>query len=454
MSATDAQFPPHLQVLFRPKRYKVLYGGRGAGRSWGIARALLILGTQKPLRVLCARELQNSLSESVHKVLSDQIDKLGLGAFYSVEVGKIFSPVNGTSFSFEGIKNNTTKIKSYEGIDICWLEEAIKVSRASWGVLIPTIRKPNSEIWMSFNPELETDYTFKRFVSEAELSHVEGMPEGVRENDYSYVVRMTWRDNPWFPKELLAEMERDKVRDYDSYLNVWEGHCLHVLEGAVYAKELREAQEDGRICRVPYDPAVPVSTFWDLGKRDATVVWFAQRVGMQYRLLSCYGVRGADIPEIVREIKNRPYVYGTHYLPHDAKQQRLGMKRGSIEAMVREYFPDAVSVLPRTSVADGINAARTIFNRCWFDADECAEGLRELRAYRFKVHEGQYSQEPEHNDWADAFKYFAQGMLGSDVSSRESRAQGLVSRIQGSLGFNRVRDAGSGSGAGGLGWLG
>src|SRR5258708_18969379 len=159
----NAEFPGHLQILFRPKRRKVLYGGRGAGRSWGCARALLLMGQMRTIRVLCCRELQNSITESVHRVLSDHIESMGLGAFYEIQVAKIIGK-NGTTFSFEGIKNNHTKIKSYEGIDYCWVEEADKVSKASWGILIPTIRKNGSEIWLTFNPELETDYTFQRFV--------------------------------------------------------------------------------------------------------------------------------------------------------------------------------------------------------------------------------------------------------------------------------------------------
>ena len=135
----NADFPQLLECLFQPKRYKVLWGGRGAGRSWGVARALLLLGTQKAIRVLCVRELQNSISESVHKLLSDQIEAMGLSNFYEIQVARIIGK-NGTSFAFDGIKNNTNKIKSYEGIDYCWVEEANKVSRASWGTLIPTIR--------------------------------------------------------------------------------------------------------------------------------------------------------------------------------------------------------------------------------------------------------------------------------------------------------------------------
>src|SRR5262249_44110905 len=151
--------------LFRPKRYKVLYGGRYGMKSWGAARALLMLGTQKPLRILCARELQNSIKDSVHKLLSDQIEILGLREFYDIQQTSI-KGVNGTEFSFEGIRHNISKIRSYEGIDICWVEEAVLVSSTSWETLIPTIRKEGSEIWMTFNPELEQDETYKRFVKD------------------------------------------------------------------------------------------------------------------------------------------------------------------------------------------------------------------------------------------------------------------------------------------------
>ena len=146
-AGTTAHFPEALQCLFKPKRHKVLWGGRSAGRSWGCARALLLIGAGRPIRVLCVRELQNSISESVHLLLSQQIVALGLESIYKIEVARIScisGPGAGTTFSFEGIKNNTTKIKSYEGIDYCWVEEANKVSRTSWGILLPTIRKEGS----------------------------------------------------------------------------------------------------------------------------------------------------------------------------------------------------------------------------------------------------------------------------------------------------------------------
>ena len=406
------EFPDNLQVLFEPKRYKVLWGGRGAGRSWGVARALLVLGTQSAVRVLCVRELQNSISESVHKVLSDQIVALGLENFYDIQMARILGK-NGTSFSFEGIKNNTTKIKSYEGIDYCWVEEAVKVSRSSWGVLIPTIRKPASEIWITFNPELDTDYTYTRFVKDPDLKMIthqgsKGFPWVSWESETSIVVKMTHADNEWFPEVLRIEMEGDRKRDYDYYLNVWEGHTLQQLEGAVYAKELRKAQEEGRICSVPWEPEIPVDCFWDLGRADHTAIWFGQYVAMQYRVLDFYESTGEDITHYLKELQNRSYVYGTMYLPHDAKHKKLVYKH-SIEKIVRDKFPDTV-VLPATGVSDGINASRLFFPKCYFDESKCEEGLQALRRYRFKVKDGEYSNEPLHDDAsdaADAFRYMA-----------------------------------------------
>ena len=155
-----AEFPAKTQCLFLPERsrYRVLYGGRGGAKSWAVARALLIKAAKSPLRILCAREFQTSIRDSVHKLLSDQIVALGLIELFEITQAAIRG-VNGSEFAFVGLKNNVANVKSYEGIDICWVEEAQTVSRNSWNVLIPTIRKEGSEIWITFNPELETDET-------------------------------------------------------------------------------------------------------------------------------------------------------------------------------------------------------------------------------------------------------------------------------------------------------
>lgn len=390
----DIDFPEALQFLFQPSRYKVVLGGRGGSKSWGIARALLLLGTQKPLRILCAREFQGSIEDSVHALLKSQIIALGLSWFYSVEQKQIIGQ-NGTRFTFAGIKSNPQKISSTEGVDICWVEEAANVSKASWQFLIPTIRKDGSEIWISYNPQLETDETHQRF--------------SVRPPAQAIVRRLTWRDNPWFPAVLKAEMEELRERDMDAYLNVWEGQCLKALDGAVYAVELRLAEEEGRFCKVPYDRLLPVHTFWDLGWSDSTSIWFAQVCRGEYRIIDHLSDSRKAISHYQKVLQDKGYIYGTHHLPHDARAKSLGTGK-SIEEILRAAG-STVKIVPQLSIADGINAVRTIFPNLYFDSEKCCDGINALRHYRYdKVDETTLSRVPLH-DWAshdaDGLRYLA-----------------------------------------------
>lgn len=389
-----AEFPQKLECLFRPARYKVAYGGRGGAKSWGIARALLIQGAAKPLRVLCAREFQTSIRDSVHKLLSDQILALGLETFYEVTQASIRGK-NGTEFSFVGLKNNVSNVKSYEGVDICWVEEAQTVSKMSWNVLIPTIRKENSEIWISFNPELEQDETYQRFVLYP--------PPG------AVVMKINWSDNPWFPDTLRAEKDALKARDPAAYATVWEGVCRQTVDGAIFAREMEAADIEGRITRVPYDAAKPVHAIWDLGWSDQTAIWFLQFVGMETRLIRYIEDSQKTITHYLAELQKFGYVYDTMWLPHDAQNKTLAANGRSIEEIVRAAG-HKVQILPKVPVADSINAARTVFTGCWFDRENAAEGLNCLRHYRYEVDPdtGQFSKNPLHDHYshgADAFRY-------------------------------------------------
>ena len=150
----DVELAEEFDILFRPKRFKVFFGGRGGLKSWGCAQALLLKAHMEKERVLCTRELQGSIRESVHRLLSDTVDRIGMDYFYDVAVTTITGN-NGSGFFFEGLKNNTTKIKSFEAVDVCFVEEAEAVTEDSWDILIPTIRKPGSEIWIIFKPDDE-----------------------------------------------------------------------------------------------------------------------------------------------------------------------------------------------------------------------------------------------------------------------------------------------------------
>lgn len=413
MQSDTAQFPAKLKFLFKPQRYKVAYGGRGGAKSWGFARALLILGAQKTLRILCARETQKSIQDSVHKLLSDQIKAMGLEAFYQVQKAAIIG-ANGTEFAFAGIRQNVGNMKSFEGCDICWVEEAQNVSKHSWDVLIPTIRKDGSEIWISFNPELETDETYKRFVLNP---HPGGLP-----------IKINWSDNPWFPDVLRQEMEHLKAKDPDSYEHVYEGMCKQTVEGAIYKTELLAADKEGRISRVPYDPTKPVHTFWDLGFGDNTSIWFAQSIGFEFRLIDFLSASQQALQWYVKAIQNRPYVYGTDYLPHDARAHELGSGR-SIEEQLRG-FGRKVQIVRKLSIVDGIQAARTIFPKCWFDAEKCADGVQALRHYRYEKDDklASLKKEPLH-DWAshpaDAFRYFAVAIREPEMQREEIMAESI-----------------------------
>lgn len=381
--------------LLTPARYKITYGGRGSGKTWGKGRAALVLGRAKKLKILCCREIQQSIKESVHALLENQISILGMSDFYEVKNTSIVGK-NGTEFIFAGLKHNVDSIKSMEGVDIVWVSEAHNVSKTSWDKLIPTIRKDGSEIWVDFNPELEDDETYQRFVKDA--------PPNAR------VLKLNWQDNPWFTKVLIDEKDALKAKNFDEYLHVYEGNCKQALEGAVYADELRKAREENRITSIPYVSTTPVDCYFDLGHSDATAIWFAQSIGHEFRLIDYYENQFKKIQHYIEEMQARKYIFRRIILPHDAEHETLSSER-TTAAIVRSSFPNAtVTVLPRLGITDGIEAARAIFNQCWFDEKKCPDGLQALRHYKYDKDPdtGKTSKNPVH-DWsshgADAFRY-------------------------------------------------
>lgn len=195
--------------FIEPHRYKIAYGGRGSGKSWTIARLLIEISRRINCRILCGRELQNSISDSVIQLLSDTIARCGYQNEFDIQRNRIYHIATGSNFLFYGIKNNPTKIKSLEGVDVCWIEEAENVSKESWDILIPTIRKEGSEIWLSFNPKNILDDTYQRFI--------------VNQPKDSVILKINYDKNEFFPETLRLEMEECKDRDYELYRHVWLG---------------------------------------------------------------------------------------------------------------------------------------------------------------------------------------------------------------------------------------
>lgn len=443
----DWRFPEKLEFLFQPSRYKVAHGGRGGTKSWGFSRALLIKGWKVPLRILCAREIQNSIKDSVHKLLSDQVQNLGLGSHYEVLEHQIRGS-NGTEFLFTGLSKQTAEsLKSYEGIDLCWVEEAHKVTRKSWDILIPTIRKEvwrvydargnfvaeypenekaaadrraekrgggvkfeESEIWISLNPELDDDETFVRFVVDPPQDAV--------------VTEINWRDNPFFPnvlekerKEFLRQVELG-VRTQDDYDNIWEGKCRAAVEGAIYANEILAAKKAGRLGNAPYDPLLKVHCIWDLGWNDKMAIVMAQRVGSEIRVIDyiedshrtydSYINGDPEHPEL-DYLNKKNYRWGQDYLPHDGRAKNAQTGMSPIEVL--EKLGRDVEEVPNIGVEEGIKAARQIFPRVYFDKGKASQLFNALGRYRRAINQmTQQPGKPLHDDnsnGADAFRYLA-----------------------------------------------
>lgn len=217
----EISYPEVFQDLFKPSRYKVYLGGRGSAKSWTFAMALIChYGIKSPLRILCAREIQNSINDSVKRVLDDTIKRYGLEKFYTSTKTEIRG-ANGTLFIFAGLRDNILNLKSKEGIDICWVEEADSISQDSLDILIPTIRKENSEIWFSFNPRNESDPVYQRFVTNDPPKN-------------SIIKQVNYDANPFFTEILKDEMEWDKKHNIDKYNHVWLGKLLKQSEALVF----------------------------------------------------------------------------------------------------------------------------------------------------------------------------------------------------------------------------
>jgi phage terminase large subunit len=244
-----------------PSDYKVMHGGRGGLKSWGFARVGVMLAAHHKVRIACAREYQASIDESVHETICAQIDALNLGAYFDIGKRSITSNL-GSEFFFAGIKTDPGKFKSTEGIDILWIEEGEKVSEKSWQTVTPTVRKRGAEIWCSFNPDLATDPTSKRFI-EAPVPHAR-------------IIETNWRDNSWLSERLRRDKDWLASVDPDAYQHVWEGKFRQNSAAQIFkGKYVIEAFTPGKDWDGPYqgadwgfsqDPSVLVK-LWIHGRR-------------------------------------------------------------------------------------------------------------------------------------------------------------------------------------------
>lgn len=392
-----SKFKPLYTHLQNNKLFYVYHGGRGGGKSWEIADFLLIEGAKQKHRILCCREVQKSIKQSVHKLLSDRIAALGLGHFYQILETEIRG-INGTEFSFAGLLNHTVEsVKSFEGATITWIEEAQTVSAFSLSILIPTVvRTPKPMVIMSMNPKLPSDAVYSQYV--------------LGERDDTVVVQINYTDNKECPSELIALAEQMKADDYDQYEHIWLGRPKEIADGAIYKAEFEQVKRENRICKVPHDPNLPVYTSWDLGILDPTAIWFYQIYGKEVRIIDHYEANNEPLAHYARILDEKAqqfgYRYEKHFAPHDiaARDLSSGVSREQTMATLGYRMTKGA----RLGVEDRIEATRQFLKNCWFDAEKCKHGIRALQNYRREFNDklDQFKATPVH-DWAshssDAF---------------------------------------------------
>ena len=312
----DILIPEIFEGLFDDaKRYYVYFGGRGSGKSHSIARYLIVKSLEKPIKILCAREFQNSIAESVHSLLSGIIEKYELTKYFTVKINEI-ECVNGSQFIFKGLAHNIESVKSTEGIDIAWIEEGDKVSQLSWDTLIPTIRKPNSKILVTFNPAFEDDPVYKMFITNK-------MPDSITQ-------KVNWNHNPHFPDVLKKEMEHMRETDYEKYRHVWEGELRTVSDSQVFRSKYivqefdysnREVFYHGMDFGFSNDPSVIIKDFVENGYlyiADESYGYHVELPDLDKLIKKVTDKKNYKIyadnsrPETISFLKNTPYNNNIH----------------------------------------------------------------------------------------------------------------------------------------------
>lgn len=376
-------------------RHRVAYGGRDSAKSHTFAGTAVLAGATEPLRFGCFREVQKSIKDSVHQLLCDKIAEYNLGGYYEVLQNEIRGP-NGTTFGFSGLSNLTVfSIKSWEGLDVAWIEEAQSVAKRSMQILTPTIRKPGSEIWVTFNPEMETDYIYQRYV--------------IDPPDDALVVLSNYSDNPWSSEVLSLEREEMRAKNPDDFAHVYLGQCRPAVDGAIYYNEVSALKSSNRWCSVPYDPLLKVHRVWDLGFNDYMSILLVQKQASGVRIIGYIEDRLRTYDSYITEMNELKYNWGKDYIPHDGRAR--SPESGRSPEMILQALGCTVEIVEDIGLENGIKAARQMFPRVCIDKTKAGELVSRLGRYRRRLNkETGQATTPVHDDeshGADGFRYLA-----------------------------------------------
>jgi phage terminase large subunit len=421
---TIVDVPEAFEPLLQPARYKGAYGGRGGAKSWFFAAQIVLKAFTGPHRIVCIREVQHTLRESARDLIAARIHALGLGPYFDILEDRIRGK-NGSLIIFRGMQSyNAENIKSLEDFDLAWVEEAQTLSERSLRYLRPTIRKPGSELWFSWNPRHDTDPVDRFF-------------RGSEPRENSILVNVNWSENPWFTQELEADRVRDYVDDPEMAEHVWGGNYEIISQGAYFARRIADAEREGRVGFFPHIASLPVYTGWDIGVDDYTAIWFFQVRHQdrqpRVRIIDYYEAdnAGADeiiaaaMPEYSKDLQSRaeamvdlgrdePFVYGRHFFPHDVKVREWGSgAKSRVEIVNSLGIPVAKMALGvAQNPEERIAATRALLPLCEFhQSKRVMHGLSRLRRYSRKLNEalGVYlgPLHDENSHGADAFGQFA-----------------------------------------------
>lgn len=393
--------------LLPPSRDKVAKGGRGSGKSHFFGGLLIEDSLAEPgdfgegLRSVCIREVQKDLAQSSKALIERKLSEFRLTEADGFKVFKdvIQTPKDGIII-FKGMNDYTAdSIKSLEGFKRGWWEEAHGASKTSIGLYRPTMRAPGSQMWWSYNPRRKVDPVDMLFMGEERPSN-------------AVIVTANWRDNPWFTAELEQERQDCMRISPDDYPHIWEGDYVSVVEGAYFAKQLRQARAEGRVGRVAADPLMTIRAIWDIGgtgaKADATAIWIVQFIGKEIRLLDYYEAVGQPLAAHINWLRANGYENALCVLPHDGAQHDKIVQTTYEGALRQAGF--SVEVIPNQGAGAAmqrVEAARRLFPQMWFDQTKCEGGLDAIGWYHEKKDDKRNIGLGPNHDWsshgADAF---------------------------------------------------
>lgn len=411
MTAAQIELPPKLIPVFGGVAdIRGAYGGRGSGKTRSFAKMTAVRGYMWSMAgregtILCGRQYMNSLDDSSLEEIKAAIrSESWLDAHYEIGEKYIRTKCGRITYRFAGLDRNINSVKSKSRILLCWVDEAEPVTEEAWRVLIPTLREEDSELWVTWNPELKNSSTHKRF-REAKDPRMK-------------VVELNWRDNPRFPAVLDRVRVKDLAERPESYNHVWEGDFKSFIEGAYFADGINKAKEEKRIGRVAPDELITYRAFIDIGgtgaRADAFAMWIAQFVGKEVRVVNHYEVVGQPLSAHVTWLRENGYVPSNTqiWLPHDGSTQDRVHDVSYESALRKAGF--AVTVVPNQGKGAAkmrIEAVRRVFGRLWFNEATTQGGLEALGWYHEKRDtERNIGLGPAH-DWAshssDAFGLLA-----------------------------------------------